>query len=49
MAGTPLYTVSLLLNHKDPTVVKRYAHLSPSYRKEIAEKTAALAVGWYRE
>ena len=46
MSGTPLYTVSKLLNQKNPTVIKRYAHLSTSYRKEIAEKNAAMAAGW---
>ena len=46
MAGTPLYVVSQLLNHKDPTVVKRYAHLSPEYQKEVAERNASLASGW---
>ena len=46
MDGVPLYTVSKLLNHKDPTVIKRYAHLSPAHRKEVAEKAASLATGW---
>ncbi|MCZ6669560.1 MAG: tyrosine-type recombinase/integrase, partial [Acidobacteria bacterium] len=46
MAGTPLFTVSKLLNHKNPNTIKRYAHLSPEYRQEIARKNADLAQGW---
>ncbi|MCZ6669416.1 MAG: site-specific integrase, partial [Acidobacteria bacterium] len=46
MGGTPLFTVSQLLNHKNPAQVKRYAHLSPAYRQEVAKKNAALAQGW---
>ncbi len=42
----PCMPVSQLLNHKDPTVIRRYAHLSPDFRKQVTEKTAQLSEGW---
>jgi site-specific recombinase XerD len=31
MAGVDLAGVSKLLGHKDPTLIKRYAHLAPDH------------------
>ncbi|MEE8111388.1 MAG: tyrosine-type recombinase/integrase, partial [Acidobacteriota bacterium] len=46
MAGTHLYAVSQLLNHKTLSIVKRYAHLSPDFRKQVTDKTAQISQGW---
>jgi integrase len=34
MNGADLYDVSELLGHKNPQITKRYAHLSPNYKKQ---------------
>ena len=46
MAGTPLFAVSQLLNHKTLSMIKRYAHLSPDFRKHVTERTAQISKGW---
>jgi len=34
--GTPLYTVSRLLGHRDLKMTTRYAHLAPDTPKAVA-------------
>ena len=46
MSGTPLFTISHLLNHRDLSTVRRYAHLSDAYRRETAVKNSAVAASW---
>lgn len=38
MAGVPIYTVQKLMRHKDPRMTERYAHLTPGYLREEAER-----------
>ncbi len=41
-----MFTVSHLLNHKTLGMVKRYAHLSPAYREEVARTIGEVSEGW---
>ena len=40
MRGVPLDTIAALLRHSTTALVKRYAHLSPSYLKEAVEEVS---------
>ncbi len=40
MRGVPLQTIAALLRHSTTNLVKRYAHLSPSYLKDAAEEVS---------
>ncbi len=41
MAGVPLKTVQELMGHKTIAMTARYAHLSPSHKKEAIERLVA--------
>lgn len=41
MRGVPMTTIAALLRHSTTALVKRYAHLSPSYLREAIEEVSA--------
>lgn len=45
MLGVPLRTLGELLGHSGPTMVLRYAHLSPGHLREAAERIAGTPTG----
>jgi len=45
MGGVDLYTVSELLGHSSVEVTKRYAHLSPKYKKRAVEALSKILPG----
>jgi hypothetical protein len=44
MQAVPLTTIAALLRHSTTSLVRRYAHLNPSYLKEAIEEVSAFGL-----